>query len=40
MTQEEELALGKELALYAGDPLRFVLEDMVPWDSDPQLNGE
>ena len=38
MTHEEEIELGKELALYAGDPLKFVM-DMFPWDSDPQLKG-
>jgi hypothetical protein len=38
VTHEEEIELGKELALYAGDPLKFVM-DMFPWDSDPQLKG-
>jgi hypothetical protein len=38
MTNEEEIALGKELAACAGDPLKFV-ETMFPWDSDPELKG-
>jgi hypothetical protein len=38
MTQEEEIALGKELAACASDPVKFV-ETMFPWDSDPQLKG-
>ena len=38
MTNEEEIALRKELAACAGDPLRFV-ETMFPWDSDPELKG-
>ena len=36
MTNEEQIALGKELARYASDPLKFVLE-CFPWDSDPEL---
>ena len=38
MTHEEEIELGKELALYAADPLKFAL-DMFPWDSHPELKG-
>jgi hypothetical protein len=38
MTPEEEIELGKEMAQYAADPLRFVLE-MFPWDSHPELKG-
>jgi hypothetical protein len=36
MTHEEEIELGKELAQYAADPWRFVM-DIFPWGSDPQL---
>jgi hypothetical protein len=39
VTHEEEIELGKELALYAADPLKFVL-DFFPWDSDPELKGQ
>ena len=35
MTHEEEIELGKEMARYAADPWRFVM-DMFPWDSDPE----
>src|SRR6516165_12296402 len=38
MTHEEEIELGKELAQYAADPLKFVLE-CFPWDSHPELKG-
>ena len=38
MTHEEEIELGKQMALYANDPWRFVM-DMFPWGSDPELKG-
>jgi hypothetical protein len=38
MTPEEEIELGKEMAGYAADPLKFVLE-CFPWDSHPELKG-
>ena len=38
MTHEEEIELGKQLAQYAADPLKFVL-DFFPWDSHPELKG-
>ena len=38
MTHEEEIELGKEMAQYAADPWRFVM-DMFPWDSHPELKG-
>jgi hypothetical protein len=38
MTHEEEIELGKEMAQYAADPWRFVM-DMFPWGSHPELKG-
>ena len=38
MTHEEEIERGKELAQYAADPWRFVM-DMFPWDNHPELKG-
>src|SRR5262245_51074398 len=38
LTHEEEIELGKEMARYAADPWRFVM-DMFPWDSHPELKG-
>jgi len=38
MTHEEEIELGKEMAQYAANPWRFVM-DMFPCDSHPELKG-